>query len=236
MILRVHPSNFRVSGFTGRPSLDELARVGRERGVPVFEDLGSGCLVDLRKQGIHEPVVVDSFEAGVSLVSFSCDKLLGGPQSGVIAGDAALIQRIRRNPMYRAFRVDKLIIESLQTTLQHLVAKNWNAIPTLRMIFAGLEEIRERADRVAQQFSVGDAQVRPSESAIGGGSTPDQTLPTWVIQLSVPNAAQFERALRKQSTPVIARIERDKVLLDMRTVADEEEELLVSAVRQAAQS
>jgi L-seryl-tRNA(Ser) seleniumtransferase len=236
MILRVHPSNFRVSGFTGRPSLDELARLGRERGVPVYEDLGSGCVVDLRKQGIDEPIVSDSFEAGVNLVSFSCDKLLGGPQSGIIAGDAALVQRIRRNPMYRAFRVDKLIIESLQSTLQHLVTKNWNAIPTLRMIFAGLEEIRERADRVAQQLSVGDAQVRPSESAIGGGSTPDQTLPTWVIQLSVPNAAQFERALRKQSTPVIARIERDKVLLDMRTVADEEEELLVSAVRQAAQS
>lgn len=236
LILRVHPSNFRVSGFTGRPSLDELTQLGRERGVPVFEDLGSGCLVDLRNQGIDEPVVSDSFKAGVDLVSFSCDKLLGGPQSGIIAGDAALVQRIRRNPMYRAFRVDKLIIESLQTTLQHLVIKNWNAIPTLKMIFAGPEEIRERADRVVQKLSVGDAQVRPSESAIGGGSTPDQTLPTWVVQLSVPNAAQFERALRKHSTPVIARIERDKILLDMRTVADEEEELLVSAVRQAAQS
>jgi L-seryl-tRNA(Ser) seleniumtransferase len=236
MILRVHPSNFRVSGFTGRPSLEDLAQLGRERGVPVYEDLGSGCVLDLRKQGIDEPIVSDSFEAGVNLVSFSCDKLLGGPQSGIIAGDAALVQRIRRNPMYRAFRVDKLIIESLQATLQHLVTKNCNAIPTLRMIFAGLEEIRDRADRVVQKLSVEDAQVRPSESAIGGGSTPDQTLPTWVIELSVPNAARFERALRKQSTPVIARIERDKILFDMRTVADEEEELLVSAVRQAAQS
>jgi L-seryl-tRNA(Ser) seleniumtransferase len=235
MILRVHPSNFRVSGFTGRPALDELTQLGHEKGVPVYEDLGSGCLVDLRKQGIDEPVVADSFKAGVNLVSFSCDKLMGGPQSGIIAGDVELVQQIRRNPMYRAFRVDKLIIESLQTTLQHLVMKNWNAIPTLKMVLAGLEEIRERADRLVQKLSVGDAQVRPSESAIGGGSTPDQTLPTWVIQLSVPNAAQFERALRKQSTPVIARIERDKILLDMRTVADEEEELLVSAVRQAAQ-
>jgi len=236
MILRVHPSNFRISGFTGRPSLDELAHLGREHGVPVYEDLGSGCLVDLRQQGIDEPVVTDSFKAGVNLVSFSCDKLLGGPQSGIIAGDEELVQRIRRNPMYRAFRVDKLIVESLQTTLLHLVLKNWNAIPTLRMIFAGLEEIRQRADRVIQKLPIVDAQVRPSESAIGGGSTPDQTLPTWVIQLSVPNAAQFERDLRRQPTPVIARIERDKILLDMRTVGDEEEELLVSAVQRAAQS
>jgi L-seryl-tRNA(Ser) seleniumtransferase len=236
MILRVHPSNFRVSGFTGRPSLDELANLGRECGVPVYEDLGSGCLVDLRGHGIDEPVVSDSFKAGVNLVSFSCDKLLGGPQSGIIAGDPELVQRVRRNPMYRAFRVDKLIIESLQTTLQLLLTKDWNAIPTLRMIFTDVEEIHERARRVVQKLSISDVQIRPSESAIGGGSTPDQTLPTWVIELSVPSTTRFERALRRQRVPVIARIEQDKILLDMRTVADEEVQSLVSAVEAAARA
>ncbi len=118
----------------------------------MYEDLGSGALIDLRPHGIDEPLVTDSLAAGVNVVSFSCDKLLGGPQSGIIAGDAELMNRIRRNPMYRAFRVDKLIIESLQTTLRHLLRENWRAIPTLRMIFARMDEIRARAERVAAQL------------------------------------------------------------------------------------
>lgn len=234
LILRVHPSNFQVTGFTGRPSLDELTHLGKERGIPVYEDLGSGCLVDLKQAGIYEPLVADSLRAGVDLVSFSCDKLLGGPQSGIIAGDSALVERIRRNPLYRAFRVDKLIIEALQTTLRHLLLKEWTAIPTLQMLFSNLDEIESRAKRVLQSLSMSNAQVRQSESAIGGGSTPDQTLPTWIVEISAANAARFERTLRKQPTPVICRIERDKILLDMRTVADEEEASLVTAVQQAA--
>ncbi len=234
LILRVHPSNFRITGFTARPDLKELAQLGRERGIPVYEDLGSGCLVDLRGQGMDEPLVGDSLAAGVNLVSFSCDKLLGGPQSGIIAGDSELVSRVRRNPMYRAFRVDKLIVEALETTLRHLITENWQAIPTLRMIFATMDEIRERAARIAEKLKSLNAQIRSSESAIGGGSTPDQTLPTWVIELSVESAEAFERRLRAASVPVIARIEHDKIILDMRTVADEEEELLVSAVQMAA--
>ncbi len=234
LILRVHPSNFQVTGFTARPELSDLVQLGRERAIPVYEDLGSGCLVDLRPYGIHEPLVSDSLAAGVDLVSFSCDKLLGGPQSGIIAGDAQLVSRIRRNPMYRAFRVDKLIVESLQATLLHLLIQNWQAIPTLRMIFADSEQIRERAQRIAQTLSGLNVEIRQSESAIGGGSTPGQRLPTWVVELCVPNAAAFERHLRSAAVPVIARIERERIILDMRTVADEEEELLVSAVRAAA--
>jgi len=233
-ILRVHPSNFHIAGFTGRPRLDELAELGRERNIPVYEDLGSGCLVDLKPCGISEPLVADSFQAGVNLVSFSCDKLLGGPQTGIIAGDDELVKRIRRNPLYRAFRVDKLVIESLQKTLQHLLLEQWDAIPTLQMIFADLDEIHWRAERVREKLAMSAAELLQSESAIGGGSTPEQTLPTWIIQLTVPSAAKFERALRKQTPPVICRIEQNKVLLDLRTVADAEVDSLVAAVTDCA--
>ncbi|MGA8025829.1 MAG: L-seryl-tRNA(Sec) selenium transferase [Bryobacteraceae bacterium] len=234
LILRVHPSNFRITGFTARPELREIAELGGERGIPVYEDLGSGCLLDLRGHGLDEPLVSETLAAGIDLVSFSCDKLLGGPQSGIIAGNAELVGRIRRNPMYRAFRVDKLIIESLETTLRHLLIEDWPAIPTLRMIFAGLEEIHARAERVAGKFEIAGTEIRQSESAVGGGSTPDQPLPTWVIELSVPDAAAFERRLRAASPPVIARIEQGNIILDMRTVADEEEEALIASVKSAA--
>jgi L-seryl-tRNA(Ser) seleniumtransferase len=233
LILRVHPSNFRVTGFTARPDLNEVVELGRAQGVPIYEDLGSGCLVDLHPHGIDEPVVADSLAAGVNLVSFSCDKLLGGPQSGIIAGDLELVQRVRRNPMYRAFRVDKLIVEALEATLRHLLTENWQAIPTLRMIFADPREMRDRADRIAKRLEGLDPTVRESKTAIGGGSTPDQTLPTWVIELTVPNPTAFERRLRLGQVPVIARIERDKIILDMRTIADEEEEALAAAVQTA---
>ena len=135
--------------------------------------------------------------------------------------------------MYRAFRVDKLIIESLETTLRHLLAERWRAIPTLRMIFASSDEIHDRATRVAGQISGLPAVIRESESPIGGGSTPDQTLPTWIIELDVPSPAAFERRLRGAPVPVIARIERDRIILDMRTVADEEESALLAALRAA---
>ncbi len=233
LILRVHPSNFRVSGFTARPELKELVELGRERGIPVYEDLGSGCMVDLRAMGIDEPVVQDSIAAGANVVSFSGDKLLGGPQSGITTGDPELIARMRRNPMYRAFRVDKLIIQALENTLRAVLKQDWSAIPALRMIFAGPDQIREKAERVARQIEGMKTIVRQSESAIGGGSTPDQKLRTWIIELEVPSAAAFERRLRSASVPVIARIERDRVILDMRTVADEEEALLIAAVRSA---
>src|SRR5581483_1129215 len=185
-------------------------------------------------QGMDEPLVAESLGAGVNVVSFSCDKLLGGPQSGIIAGDAELVRRVRRNPMYRAFRADKLIIESLETTLRHLLIQDWNAIPTLQTIFTPLDEIRARAERVAARLEGLQAEVRESESPIGGGSTPDQTLPTWVVELNVPKPNAFEAELRQADIPVIARIERDKIIFNMRTIADEEEEALIAAIRAAA--
>jgi L-seryl-tRNA(Ser) seleniumtransferase len=165
--------------------------------------------------------------AGVNLLSFSCDKLLGGPQTGVIAGDAELVARVRRNFMYRAFRVDKLIIQALETTLAALLQQDWERVPALRMIFTKPEELKRRAERVS---AVVGGKVRESESPIGGGSTPDQVLPTWVVELEVQNANAFEQELRRSEIPVIARIERDKIVLDMRTVADTEIERLILAV------
>jgi L-seryl-tRNA(Ser) seleniumtransferase len=234
LILRVHPSNFHISGFTARPGLEELTELGREAGIPVYEDLGSGCVVDFRDKGIHEPLVGDSFRAGTNIVSFSCDKLLGGPQSGIIAGDTELVSRIRRNPMYRAMRCDKLAIEALSATLRALVSENWEAIPTLRMIFRSAEEIRLRVERLVSRLYPIDATLKPGESAIGGGSTPDQVLPTWLIAISVSDPDHFESRLRRAAVPVIARIERDQVIFDLRTVAPREEEDLVAAIQTAA--
>jgi L-seryl-tRNA(Ser) seleniumtransferase len=230
LIMRVHPSNFRVTGFTARPSLKELADLGRSAGIPVYEDLGSGCLVDLRAHGIDEPLMSESVAAGVNLVSFSCDKLLGGPQTGIIAGDAELVAKVRRNPMYRALRVDKLIIQALEETLLALLRQDWNALPALRMIFAGADELRSRAERVCAALAL-KAEVLASESPIGGGSTPDQTLPTWVVAIDVSNPNAFEKRLRTGEQPVVARIEKDRIVLDMRTVAEYEAAALIAAVR-----
>ncbi|MGA8596132.1 MAG: L-seryl-tRNA(Sec) selenium transferase [Bryobacteraceae bacterium] len=234
LILRVHPSNFRQVGFTARPSPAELTALGRETGIPVYEDLGSGCLVDLRDHEIQEPLVSESFDAGINIVSFSCDKLLGGPQSGIIAGDAELVQRVRRNPMYRAMRCDKLAIEALSATLLRLLGEDWNAIPTLRMIFRSADEIRFRAERVAARLGPLHTTVREGESAIGGGSTPDQSLPTWLIEIATSDPDALERKLRRAPVPVIARIERDHVVADLRTVDPREEEDLIAAFQAAA--
>jgi L-seryl-tRNA(Ser) seleniumtransferase len=236
LILRVHPSNFHISGFTARPALRDISALGREMRIPVYEDLGSGCLVDLQAKGIHEPVVRESFAAGVNIASFSCDKLLGGPQSGIIAGDADLVRRVRRNPMYRALRCDKLAIESLSATLRKLISEEWDAIPTLRMIFQSAEEMQFRAERLAARLLPLDIEVKPGQSAVGGGSTPDQTLPTWLITISVPDTNHFECKLRRAPTPVIARIEHDRIVVDLRTVAPREEEDLIAAIQNAALS
>jgi len=231
LILRVHPSNFHITGFTARPNLRDLTALGRERAIPVFEDLGSGCLAS----GIEEPLVTDSLAAGVNIVSFSCDKLMGGPQAGIIAGDVQLIARLRRNPVYRALRVDKLIIQALETTLDHIIRQDWRAIPALRMMFAGLDEIRGRAERVASNLEEMQSSVRPDESVAGGGSLPDQSVPTWVVELDVPSATEFEKRLRTGACPVVSRIENGKVVLDMRTVDDREVNALVTAIKAATQ-
>ncbi len=223
LILRVHPSNFHVSGFTHKPALAELATLG----VPVYEDLGSGCLVDLRPYGISEPLVGESLAAGISLVSFSCDKLLGGPQTGIIAGDSALVARVRRNPMYRAFRPDKLIVQALEETLRRLLLERYDEIPALRMLRLAPETLKTRAEAFARQIP--GATVVAGESVAGGGSTPDQSLPAWLVRL--PGSANaLERHLRTNSPPIIARIADGALVLDLRTVDPADEPLVAQAL------
>ena len=234
LILRVHPSNFRIQGFTARPELGELVALARERRVPLYEDLGSGCVVDLGPFGIHEPLASDSLAAGADLVSFSGDKLLGGPQAGILAGRPELVTRLRRNPLFRALRLDKMIYQALENTLRHLLLEHWDAVPAIAMIRQTPEEIRGRAESLARRAGL-PADVIPGTSVIGGGATPEQTLPTWLVALHNVNAVEGERRLRAGDPPVIARIENDQLVLDLRTVFREEEEELLDELRMLAE-
>jgi L-seryl-tRNA(Ser) seleniumtransferase len=233
LLLRVHPSNFRMEGFTARPELRELVALAKDRGVPLYEDLGSGCVADLRAFGVKEPLVGDSIRAGVNLVSFSGDKLLGGPQAGILAGDRELIARLRRNPMFRALRLDKLIYQALETTLRHLVLERWDQIPALRMIAQSSEELRGRAELVCGSLDGLRATVIQGSSVIGGGSTPGQPLESWLIAIDCADVVEAERRCRLSDPPVVARIEDGRLLLDLRTVFAKEEDELVRLIRAA---
>jgi L-seryl-tRNA(Ser) seleniumtransferase len=190
-------------------------------------------MVDLKPFGIDEPVVSESIRAGVHVVSFSGDKLLGGPQAGIIAGEPELISRIRKNPLFRAFRVDKLIYQSLEATLRRLLFKEWDGIPALRMIATNVETIRIRAERMAAELLDWDVDVRTGFSVIGGGSTPEQVLPTWLLSIGVPDPEKLEQELWLGTPAVVARIEDDRLILDLRTVFEHEEEELREALVQA---
>jgi L-seryl-tRNA(Ser) seleniumtransferase len=232
LLLRVHPSNFRIEGFTARPELRELVALGAERGVPVYEDLGSGCVADLRAFGIEEPLVGDSLRAGVNLVSFSGDKLLGGPQAGILAGDRRLITRLRRNPMFRALRLDKLIYQALETTLRNLLLERWDQIPALRMISQSTQELRTRAEAFAQRLRAVRTEILEGSSLIGGGATPEQPLASWLVAVQCVDVVEAERQCRLSDPPVIARIEDGRLLFDLRTVFPSEEEELARVILQ----
>lgn len=230
LLLRVHPSNFRMEGFTLRPSVEELATLAQERGIPLYEDLGSGCLADLREYGIDEPLAQDSLRAGADLISFSGDKLLGGPQAGILAGKHDLVARLRRNPLFRALRADKLIYHSLETTLRNVLLQKWDAIPALNMIRGSAESMRARAEQLLEQIP---GELIQGQSVIGGGSTPGQALPSWLIALDVSDAARAEHRLRQGDPPVIVRIDKDRLLIDLRTVFPDEDGDLTAAVKAA---
>ncbi len=233
LLLRVHPSNFRIEGFTARPELRELVALGNERGIPVYEDLGSGCVTDLSAFGIREPLVGDSIRAGASLVSFSGDKMLGGPQAGILAGESRLITRLRRNPMFRALRLDKLIYQALEITLRNLLLERWDQIPAVRMISQSSDELRTRVESFLGRLTGLRSEILPGSSLIGGGATPEQPLTSWLIALRCSNVVEAERRCRLSDPPVIARIEEDRLLLDLRTVFPSEEEELVRVIRDA---
>lgn len=238
LILRVHPSNYRIIGFTERPSLEELVQWGRERDVPVVEDLGSGCLVDLSPYGIiDEPVVQQSLRAGVSLACFSGDKLLGGPQAGIVAGRADLVQRLRKNPLMRMLRVDKLTYAALEATLlAYRRGTAFDEIPVLRMIRTSPAVLEARAKHLQWRLrEVLPADVTPvvreGASIIGGGSCPEVALPTALLALSRTGGspASLEAFLRAYTPPIITRVEDDCVLIDLRTVLPEQEPVIVEA-------
>jgi L-seryl-tRNA(Ser) seleniumtransferase len=243
VLLRVHPSNFKITGFAEKPSLAELVALGRRTGLPLVEDLGSGCLVDLSTAGITEPLVRQSVEAGVSLVMFSGDKLLGGPQAGIIAGKKELVGRVRRHPLFRALRVDKLTTAALAATLGAYLRGALEEIPALRMIRMTPQEIKRRADNFLRELTPGlplgevELEIADGASLAGGGSTPSQSLPSKVIRIASArySAAQLEQRLRRApaGVAVIARVEDDRLILDLRTVFPDQEPLLLKTVAAA---
>ena len=234
--LKVHASNFRVEGFTAEVGMRELAEMGDRLGVAVLHDVGSGSLLPTGKYGLaHEPMPQESVRAGMGLVFFSGDKLLGGPQAGIVAGRRELVSRLARHPLARAVRIDKLSLASLNATLVHyLRGEAEREIPVWRMISATPESLRERACGWKSQLP-GQYSVVESRSAVGGGSLPGETLPTWALALDAAGvtggAEGLMRWLRQGRPPVVARVEDDRVLFDPRTVASEEDAELLTALR-----
>ena len=233
MLLRCHPSNFRVVGFTESATLEELVALGKRVGTPVGDDIGSGALVDFAPFGLtDEPQVQKSVAAGADLVWFSGDKLLGGPQAGIIVGRADLIQSIARHPLMRALRPDKLTLAALEATLRlYRTGRAWDEIPILRRIRRDHTEIGRRCRFVARKLqTLGyDAATAPTFSQVGGGSLPDRSLPSHTVVVRAENLPALARSLRRAATPVYGRIEKDRLLLDLRAVDRDEEVALLAA-------
>ena len=233
LVMRAHRSNFAIIGFTAEPALDEIVRVAHAAAVPVLDDLGSGALLDTARYGLgHEPTVQESLAAGADLVCFSGDKLLGGPQAGIIVGAADLIAKLKKHPLARAIRADKLALSALSATLLHyLCDEAEREIPVWRMISASPEEIWTRAAGWAA--SLGAGEVAPGESTVGGGSLPGESLPTYLLALDDPKPARFLARLRDADPPVIARIQDGRVVLDPRTVLPDQDEILLAHLKNA---
>ena len=222
LVMRAHRSNFKIIGFTEEPELKDIVPLAHQANIPVVDDIGSGALLDTAKYGLaHEPTVGESVAAGVDLVCFSGDKLLGGPQAGIIVGKKNLIDKIKKHPLARAVRADKTCLAGTTATLLHyLKDEAEREIPIWKMMSLTLEQIKLRAETWRE--AVGQGEVLLSESTVGGGSLPDEGMPTFVLALDVKSADKFLKRLREANPPIIARIENDKVLLDPRTVLDDD--------------
>jgi L-seryl-tRNA(Ser) seleniumtransferase len=249
LLLRVHSSNFRIVGFTEQVSLEQLSALARERESEMrtsaagsgaervlltVDDLGSGALIDTSTYGLaHEPMPQESLRAGADLVSFSGDKLLGGPQAGLLVGKKALVDRLKKHPLARALRVDKITLAGLQATLLHYLKNEAvRRIPVWQMIAAKPEELERRAAAWAERWRKAglEATVIDAQSTVGGGSLPGETLPTRVVALAVPSPDAFAARLRRNSPPIVARIEDRRVLVDPRTILPQDEDLLLKGV------
>jgi L-seryl-tRNA(Ser) seleniumtransferase len=233
-LMRVHSSNFRLVGFTSEVTLQELADLGKKNNLLIFDDLGSGCFLDTTAYGLApEPMVQQSVKAGASLTFFSGDKLVGGPQAGIIVGEKQYIEKLKRHPLARAMRMDKTRLAGLAVTLIHYLKGEAVAkIPVWRMIAATPEEIERRAGRWAKAFG-GGAKVVAGETMVGGGSLPGGSLPTRLVAIGggAKNVQSIVRKLRLSEVPVIGRVEKDELLLDPRTVLPEEDEIVIKALR-----
>jgi L-seryl-tRNA(Ser) seleniumtransferase len=234
LLLRVHRSNFEITGFTEQPSLAELVALANRRGIPLMEDLGSGALVDLRSLGISgEPGVLDSLRSGVDIITYSGDKLLGGPQAGLISGDPKWIARMRSNSLFRALRVDKLTYAALEATLLAYLRRDHDAIPALRMMRLTKEQVGERAEALAKRTrgSRIKAEIIEGESLLGGGAAPSSVLPTRLLAVTCEglSADHLTERLRGCEPPIVARVEEGRVLLDLRTVFPEQDSAIATA-------
>jgi L-seryl-tRNA(Ser) seleniumtransferase len=221
LLLRVHRSNFEIVGFTEQPALAELVELGRQRGIRVMEDLGSGALVDLESYGIAgEPSVYDSLRTGVALVTYSGDKLLGGPQAGLATGDPALLGRLRTHPLFRALRVDKMCYAALEATLVAYLREEYDRLPLLHMLRLPASDVQRRCQALAAAATVLSARVVATQTMIGGGAAPGKSLPSFALSLACEGmgATELARTMREQATPIVARVEDERVLLDLRTV------------------
>ena len=236
LLLRVHRSNFQITGFTEQPQIEELVSLARQRNIPLVEDLGSGALFDLRSVGVNgEPSVLDSLRQGVDVVTYSGDKLLGGPQAGMLSGRSDLIARMRANSLFRALRADKLTYAALEATLFAYVKGDHDAIPALRMMRLSKEEIGKRAEAVADSLRSAklSVEVLDGESVIGGGAAPSAALPTRLLAITCTglSADELSVRLRASDPPIIARVEEGRVLLDLRTVFPEQDEAILQALK-----
>ena len=220
-------------GFTSEPDLREIAAVAHRGGIPLVDDLGSGSLLDTARFGLaHEPMVQESLDGGADLVCFSGDKLLGGPQAGIVVGRADLIARLKKHPLARAIRADKLCLAALSATLLHYLKDEAELeIPIWRMIAVELEQIQQRAD--AWRQTLGQGKVILGESTVGGGSLPGETLPTYLLALTAHSPQRFLKRLRQAHIPVIARAQDEMVVFDPRTVLPEQDKVLLEGIREA---
>jgi L-seryl-tRNA(Ser) seleniumtransferase len=241
LLLKVHQSNFRTIGFTKQVGIDDLATLGRKHNIPVMFDLGSGCLVDLKPYGVHiEPTVQDIVKSGCDIVTFSGDKLLGGPQGGVIVGKAELIEKIAKNPLMRAVRIDKLTLSAFEAVLMHYLdeEKAKKEIPTVKMLLQDVGEIKDRAKRIALRLrreikeDIADIEVMEDSSQSGGGALPEIEFKTHVIAIKPKRLSvnKLEERLRHGNMPIIARIKENALIIDARTVSDREVETLVKGI------
>jgi L-seryl-tRNA(Ser) seleniumtransferase len=245
LILRVHTSNYRIVGFTSEVEFSELCRLGKEHNIPVILDMGSGNLIHSASLGLRdEPIVQDAVKSDADIITFSGDKLLGGPQAGIIIGREKYIQTIKKNPLARALRIDKLTLAALEATLRTyvLTPEHIDDLPVMKMLMVSDSTLRKRAQRVVRaikkQVPSFDASIMRDTSQVGGGAYPLHDLPTWVVSLnpSPLTVNEFEHYVRTCTPPIISRISKDRILLDMRTIFPEEISLIVQSIYEAEKS